>query len=68
LQKAALWASGCGKMIYGTVLLTMVASTAAFTPSGRAGKASFSALKMAESEPWFPNSVATQGAKLNSLR
>ena len=55
-------------MIYGTVLLTMVASTAAFTPSGRAGKASFSALKMAESEPWFPNSVATQGAKLNSLR
>lgn len=55
-------------MIYGTVLLTMVASTAAFTPSGRANKASFSALKMAESEAWFPNSVATQGAKLNSLR
>jgi len=54
-------------MIYGTVLLTMVASTAAFTPSRGASKASFSALKMAEAEPWFPNSVATQGAKLNSL-
>ena len=63
-----LWATGVGNMIYGTVILTMVASASAFAPAGRGGKGSFSALKMAEAEPWFPNSVATQGAKLNSLR